>query len=170
MKLDIIKKMVASAIVAEKEAAEAAKHVLVPGHRQLQDLAVRAFQGVREIIAEARKADTEAQFVLRTCAEIAIGDRLGAFERAPEEMRLGMEHARLREYVALLDPVNSADDADRFEAVILCLANYFGAEDVEEILFGEEAGTAECVCVPLQASAVPSVIGVLTDPFDYLYN
>jgi len=138
MKLKDLKNMIAEAVALEDIATKAAEKVT---HFDVTPVTEQAAKSVREIldfIAETHKADKEAQFVLRTCAEIAIGDRLGAFSKAPEEMRLGMEHVRLREYVAGLDPVNDAEDADRFEAIVLGLTRYFGADNIEEILFGEE--------------------------------
>ena len=132
MKLKDIKNMIAEAIDAEKAIEKAV------GDAKYSEWGFGALEAAATKVKAAKTADTAAQLVLRTCAEIAIGDRLGAFEKAPEEMRLGMEHARLREYVALLDPVNSREDADRFEAVVLGLARAFGDDDVEAILFGEE--------------------------------
>lgn len=167
MKLNELKTMVAKAIELEDMAAKAAEKV---AHFDATPATEQAAKAVREIfhfIAETHKADKEAQFVLRTCAEIAIGDRLGAFARAPEEMRLGMEHARLREYVADLDPVNSPEDADRFEAVVLGLARYFGADEVEEILFG---GRLEPKAKKPEAKPATIRVEVLADPIDYLYN
>lgn len=138
MKLKDIKNMIAEAVALEDMATKAAEKVTHFDVTPVTEQAAKSVRDILDFIAETHKADKEAQFVLRTCAEIAIGDRLGAFGKAPEEMRLGMEHARLREYVALLDPVNSQEDADRFEAVVLGLARAFGDDDVEAILFGEE--------------------------------
>lgn len=126
MKLNELKNLIAKAIATEERAEEVAAE------------ATKALVKAHKMVSRVREADEKAQLVLRTCAAIAIGDRLGAFSKAPKEMCLEMERQRLREYVSYLDPVNNADDADRFEAIVLGLTRYFGADAVEEILFGEE--------------------------------
>ena len=170
MKLNELKKLIAEAIAIEDVAAKAAEKV---AHFDVSPATKQAAKSVREIldfIAKVHKADEEAQFILRTCAEIAIGDRLGAFERAPEEMRLGMEVTRLREYVAYLDPVNDPGDADRFEAVVLGLARHFGADDVEEILFGDRLKPKKKPEKKPETKPATIRVEVLVDPIDYLYN
>lgn len=136
MKLKDIQNMIAEAIDTEKAIEK------VVGDAKYSEWGLEFLEAAATRVKATKTADTAAQSVLRTCAEIAIGDRLGAFEKAPEEMRLGMEHARLREYVALLDPVNDPGDADRFEAIIDCIARHFGENEVETILFGEEVEVA----------------------------